>query len=184
MVLKKQTVWLLTMLSLMLVLGVYYAYPGNQNAADEGTDPIASEEAGVEVEVNEDGTVDDDMIASLSGNDNYTEARLKLNEARHKEAEQYTREASAEDSSAEEAVAANDKSIEILAVGDNEQMLESLLRADGYNDALVMSEADSVQIMVQAESLSKAEANSIMQLAKEHLQTTADISVHLDQIAE
>ncbi|SDC04583.1 SpoIIIAH-like family protein [Shouchella lonarensis] len=191
MVLKKQTVWLLTMLSLMLVLGAYYVLqergPNSSLVGSLEEQKENGEDTDVTINVDEEGNIaenDADIISDISGHVNFTEARLKMDEARSKKAEEYSRKASDDQASAEEKVDAYNKSLEILAISTNEEMLESLIRAEGYHDALVMSQEDKVKVMVQAESLTPAQALDIMQLAEEQLQTTSAVSVQFEPMSK
>src|SRR5690625_5775849 len=83
--LKKQTVWLLTMLSLMIVLSVYYmtsdtqediAYidDGEIDSAETTTDPLEGDEAEGAAEVNE--------IENLGQDELFTTIRMELQNER------------------------------------------------------------------------------------------------------
>ncbi|MFS0787227.1 SpoIIIAH-like family protein [Shouchella sp. 1P09AA] len=172
MVLKKQTVWLLTMLSLMLVLGAYYVINDSDDQASSGSMMDEARQIVDELGEEEGEDANDDLLSQVSGSDTMTEARLKRDEVRLKEAEQFSREASSEESSADEVVEANDRALDVLAFTDVEEQLEELIKEIGYSDALVMTADDKVEIMVQADALSKTEALTIMSLAREELSLT------------
>lgn len=97
MALKKQTVWLLTMLSLIIVLSVYYVSSGNTNLALTDDEPATEEnvtndeENQIEVQVTQDGEVEG--ILEVTGEDNvadyFTDARMQIEVSRAKQAEQY-----------------------------------------------------------------------------------------------
>ncbi|WP_059103300.1 SpoIIIAH-like family protein [Shouchella shacheensis] len=192
MVLKKQTVWLLTMLSLMIVLSVYYftpdTNPGDSVAFDESEEAneesaVGEDELETSLEVNEEGEVEGDeegALSEISGSVSFTEARMQLEETRSKRAEEFTRAAASEDATAEEQVEAHDKSMEILAVSHDEEVLESLIKAEGYQDALVMTHEDQVQILVQADELTKSQAAQIMAMAEDRLGSQSDVSVQIE----
>ncbi|MEK4565572.1 SpoIIIAH-like family protein [Alkalihalobacillus sp. FSL R5-0424] len=185
MALKKQTVWLLTMLSLIIVLSVYYVSSGNTNLALTDEEPKTEENAAtddenqIEVQVTQDGDVEG--ILEVTGEDNvanyFTEARMQLEVSRAKQAEQYMEKSAAPDATAEEKVEARDKSMAILNLTQSEETLESLVKAKGYDHVLVVSEDSKVQIMVDADELTSAEANDIILLAKEQLGQANNVSV-------
>ncbi|MBM0067662.1 SpoIIIAH-like family protein [Alkalicoccobacillus gibsonii] len=185
MALKKQTVWLLTMLSLIIVLSVYYVSSGNTNLALTDDEPATEENAAsdgenqIEVQVTQDGEVEG--ILEVTGEDNvanyFTEARMQVVESRAKLAEQYMETSAAPDATAEEKVEARDKSMEIMNLTQNEETLESLLKTKGYENVLVISEESKVQVMVDADELTSAEANDIILLAKEQLGQANNVSV-------
>ena len=59
-----------------------------------------------------------------------------------------------------------------------EQMLESLIRAEGYDDALVRVEGEKVKITVKSDKEhSKAAANSIIKLVKKDIGNTNYVAV-------
>lgn len=185
MALKKQTVWLLTMLSLIIVLSVYYVSSGNTNLALTDDEPATEENVTndednqIEVQVTQDGEVEG--ILEVTGEDNvadyFTDARMQLEVSRAKQAEQYMEKSAAPDATAEEKVEARDKSMAIMTLTQSEETLESLVKAKGYDNVLVVSEDSKVQIMVDADELTSAEANDIILLAKEQLGQENNVSV-------
>lgn len=180
MALKKQTVWLLTMLSLIIVLSVYYVTSGTTDFAAPGEE---EQETGapdqIEIELTEDGKVPEGSLEvnGQSVAETFAEARISKEEARSKLAEQYRDESASQDASPEEQVAARDKSMEILSLTQSEEQLESLVKAKGYENVLVISEDSKVQIMVDAKELTSAQANDIIMLAKEQLGSANNVSV-------
>jgi stage III sporulation protein AH len=190
MVLKKQTVWLLTMLSLIFVLSVYYisspqapgedvAFVDEGQQAEEGTD--AAEVVNVAEEFNmsteEAEVTESGMISSIANNETFAAIRLQLQEARDKMAEEYTRIIGSSDSPADLVVQAHDKNIELQHLAQKEATLETLIMTKGYKDVLVMAEQDDVQIIVQAEELSKAETVEIMNMAANQLGQEKQVKV-------
>jgi len=189
MLLKKQTVWLLTMLSLVVVLTVYYTTSPEQTnefAATEKaqTDDTAKENAaGTE---NAEGTADtkttDDgsSVSTVASDEVFEEMRLQLDEQRSKEEEQLT-ETISEAKTAEEKSAAQDKIDEIRTLSDNEKMVETLIKAENYNDVLVRTVEGKVNVTVKAEELSAEAANDIVQLVRENMnQPNAFVAVTFD----
>lgn len=177
MVLKKQTVWLLTMLSLMLVLGIYYVSMETQERAGSPE----TEEVVDLGDTDEASTDEAEQITAMSGNESMTEARLKRDVDRSKESEDYIKEATNEESSAEEKVEANDKSLEVLAITQVERELETTLIEEGYEDVFVRTDSamSQVHITVQSsmEESSRTEALTIMSMAREKLSLSAEAEI-------
>ncbi len=189
MLLKKQTVWLLTMLSLVVVLTVYYTTSPEQTNEFAATEKAQTEDtakenaAGTE---NAEGTADtkatDDgsSVSTVASDEVFEEMRLQLDEQRSKEEEQLT-ETISEAKTAEEKSAAQDKIDEIRTLSDNEKMVETLIKAENYNDVLVRTVEGKVNVTVKAEELSAEAANDIVQLVRENLnQPNAFVAVTFD----
>ncbi|MCM2674976.1 SpoIIIAH-like family protein [Alkalicoccobacillus plakortidis] len=180
MALKKQTVWLLTMLSLIIVLSVYYVTSGTTNLALQDNDQQTEETSDdIDVQVTQDGDLEG--ILEVTGDDsladNFVEARLQVTDARAAQAERYIETSTSPDATPEEKVEARDKSMEILNLTPKEETLESLIIAKGFNNVLVISEDTKVQITVDSDELTPAQANDIILLAKEQLGQANTVSV-------
>ncbi|MBM6617335.1 SpoIIIAH-like family protein [Bacillus suaedaesalsae] len=179
MLLKKQTVWLLTMLSLVVVLSVYYVTsPENKTdnlAFVENDKETAAEETKAEeskatetgTEEAEDGTV----ISSIQSDELFATLRLEMDEQRSKLIEQLQTTMAATDVSAEQKSKAYDQMIEVQAASSKERVLETLILAESkeYKDVLVRADGDKVKIVVRSEKHSAKEANKIIQLVREEL---------------
>ncbi|MCL7746140.1 SpoIIIAH-like family protein [Halalkalibacter alkaliphilus] len=196
MVLKKQTVWLLTMLSLIIVLSVYYVQspgpvPGEQVAFDElqedsdmDLEEMAEGDAN-EVVVNiaeeldeaEAEETDSGVISSISTNEAFATIRMELQASRDRMAEEYTQIVASQDASAEMKSQAHDKSIELQRLSQKEHQLETLIIAKGFEDALVMAEEDQVRVIIQTEELSREQANEILSMTYDHLGSNNTVTV-------
>ncbi|WP_332632320.1 SpoIIIAH-like family protein [Halalkalibacter flavus] len=198
MVLKKQTVWLLTMLSLIIVLSVYYVQspgpvPGEQVAFDELQEDsdmaleemeegdanevvvnIAEELDEAEAEAEE---TDSGVISSISTNEAFATIRMELQASRDRMAEEYTQIVASQDASAEMKSQAHDKSIELQRLSQKEHQLETLIIAKGFEDALVMAEEDQVRVIIQTEELSREQANEILSMTYDHLGSNNTVTV-------
>ncbi|MFC0561619.1 SpoIIIAH-like family protein [Halalkalibacter alkalisediminis] len=196
MVLKKQTVWLLTMLSLIIVLSVYYVSsptaPGEEIAfVDEGqeeqeldfdieelTNGDANEVVvNIAEELDEAEETESGMISSITTNEAFASIRMELQASRDRMVEEYTNIRASADASAEEKIDAHEKSMELQRLGQKEYQLETLIIAKGFEDALVLAEDNKVRVIVQTEELSAAEANEILSLTLNHLGTQSDVTV-------
>ncbi|WP_276734536.1 stage III sporulation ratchet engulfment protein SpoIIIAH [Bacillus sp. (in: firmicutes)] len=211
--LKKQTVWLLTMLSLVVVLSVYYIMsPESKNAVQMKSEKSASdsgevatekapakqdtkEKSGTETETEkEDGTkgtkdssADKETSAEASekgtvvtetaDDDLFTTYRLDLEDARSKEREELNAIVSSDDATAKEKSEAYDKMTALSEVEGTEKQLETLIKTQGYEDALVNAEGDKINITVKADKHSKSKATAIIDLVAKEIKTMKDVAV-------
>ena len=211
--LKKQTVWLLTMLSLVVVLSVYYIMSpdskiavqmqSEKSASDSGE--VATEKApakqdtkeksGTETEKGkEDGTkgtkdssADKETSAEASekgtvvtetaDDDLFTTYRLDLEDARSKEREELNAIVSSDDATAKEKSEAYDKMTALSEVEGTEKQLETLIKTQGYEDALVNAEGDKINITVKSDKHSKSKATAIIDLVAKEIKTMKDVAV-------
>ncbi|MEC2402019.1 stage III sporulation ratchet engulfment protein SpoIIIAH [Bacillus subtilis] len=211
--LKKQTVWLLTMLSLVVVLSVYYIMsPESKNAVEMQSEKSASdsgevatekapakqdtkEKSGTETEKGkEDGTkgtkdssADKETSAEASekgtvvtetaDDDLFTTYRLDLEDARSKEREELNAIVSSDDATAKEKSEAYDKMTALSEVEGTEKQLETLIKTQGYEDALVNAEGDKINITVKSDKHSKSKATAIIDLVAKEIKTMKDVAV-------
>ncbi|WP_100373437.1 SpoIIIAH-like family protein [Bacillus sp. FJAT-45037] len=189
MVLKKQTVWLLTMLSLIVVLSAYYfmtpttmtediAFVDDQEVVENQEVTGDSEDVVVNV-VEEFETVDEATgeevdsttteVNSMNSGEFFATMRIELQESRDRMAEEYTKIQAASDVPAEKVVEAHENSMELLALSQHESMLETLIKTKGYSDVLVMAEGEEVKVIVQTEELSSAQTVEIMDMVADQL---------------
>ncbi|MFP7493672.1 SpoIIIAH-like family protein [Terribacillus saccharophilus] len=172
--LKKQTVWLLTMLSLLIVLSVYYMTSPNgdelafinDNPEENGTSTAAGDsdgsgDSGSGEEGEKDVTTEpanvDELFASIRMQtmDQRSEAKTRLEEI----------VASSSTSTDEKNEAVNQ--IELMEqYASKETILEdSIIAEKNYEEVLVRAEEGHVQITVKSDKMTAQEANSIMQMA-------------------
>ncbi|RWZ60112.1 SpoIIIAH-like family protein [Halobacillus fulvus] len=163
---KKQTVWLLTMLSLLIVLSVYYmTSPDNGEMAFIQEEEWAemTEEAGT-MEAAEDGTV----ISQLSTDELFAAIRLEQQNKRDQLQEQLSEIVASSSFSTEEKNEALEKMETLKETQSKEAILENTIQASvPYDDVLVRAEEDVVYVTVQAEELSKTETNQIIQMVSD-----------------
>ncbi|WP_077621611.1 SpoIIIAH-like family protein [Sediminibacillus massiliensis] len=171
--LKKQTVWLLTMLSLMIVLSVYYmSSPNNEELAIIDTFNSGEEDQatsggadGENAEMLEEG---ESVISQTSSEELFASIRMDIEDERSVKKEQLEGIVASSTASTEEVNAAYEEMKKLEEVSTKELVLEeSIVAENGYDDVLVRSEEDEVVVTVQAAELSKTEANNIIQMAKD-----------------
>lgn len=189
--LKKQTVWLLTMLSLLIVLSVYYMSSTNDDdlAYMNTDDPTSNETTSDETSVLEDETDSDDIVVEniepYNHDELFTTIRLELqNERSMKKDVLKDIVASGSASTDEKNEALND--IELLdQLTSKEMILQDTILAstDRYADVLVRfddhqeSEQKKVHVHVKVDELSKEEVINIMQMVRDEFgQVTVDVN--------
>ncbi|MBT2574472.1 SpoIIIAH-like family protein [Bacillus sp. ISL-51] len=213
--LKKQTVWLLTMLSLVVVLSVYYIMsPESKNAvqmkSEKSSGEIATEKTPAKEETKEKsepemekedgtkGTKDskdskgkkedketsaeasekDGTVVTQTADDNlFTAYRMELEDARSKEREQLNSIVSSDDATAKEKSEAYDKMTALSDAEGTEKQLETLIKTQGYKDALVNAEGDKINITVKSDKHSNAKASAIIDLVAKEIKTMKDVAV-------
>lgn len=160
MLLKKQTVWLLTMLSLVVVLSVYYITSpeqSGQNLANTTEETEKSNETAASESAD-----DSAVITNASGDEMFEALRLKLNDERSKMIEELTAKMANTELPAEEISAAKDQIDQLDALAKKEEMLETLIRAMNYEDVLVRADGKNVVVTIKAKELSRTAANDII----------------------
>ncbi|SEN22819.1 SpoIIIAH-like family protein [Lihuaxuella thermophila] len=185
MTMNKQTVWLVTMLTLMVVLSAYYIVTGpvepvGQPAAklNEG----AKDEAGVKVDIKNidtasQGAKTQEMLDKA--NDDYFVAyQLQRNTLRQKMTEDYMKVLTNPDASKEQLEEARNKIDELMKVDKQETVLEELIRQEGFKDAVVITGDSHVDVIVQSDKLTSSQAVKLISLVKQHLSVAPlDVSV-------
>ncbi|WP_100010699.1 SpoIIIAH-like family protein [Lentibacillus sediminis] len=168
--LKKQTVWLLTMLSLMIVLSVYYmtsdsddlAYIGN----GDSNEAVAPEQEEEDSEGAEDANVED--IANTGQDELFASLRLEIQDERGMKKERLSdivASASASTTEKDEALQEIDA---LESASTAETVIEETIMAGApYEDVLVRSDEDNVHVHVKADELSKTEVVNIMQMVRD-----------------
>lgn len=177
--LKKQTIWLLTMLSLMIVLSVYYMMPNKSDLAfinDEQTDDVdqitsTDGATDAETEVSDIQNVDPDEL--------FTTIRMQLQDERSVMTSNYQDIVNSSSSSIDEKNEAFDNIHSIGQTETKESILESSILSitDDYHEVLVRAEEDIVHVHVKVNELSNEEAVQIMQLVKDEFgEKTVDVN--------
>ncbi|PYZ94350.1 mutants block sporulation after engulfment [Salipaludibacillus keqinensis] len=185
MILKRQTVWLLTMLSLIVVLSVYYMtmdrFQDQQTAgSDMGEEASLDEDVEfewiegeditfVELENVEEVLGDVAFSSQVDAEEMFETIRLQRQDARGRLNEEYKSVIASTETDPEIQVDALEKIESLQVVSQKEEMIETIIRSKGYEDALVMSDNNQVNIYVKASDLTKEQAVELNQLAYEHL---------------
>jgi stage III sporulation protein AH len=181
MVLKKQTVWLLTMLSLVIVLSVYYITSPSQGPGQFATTGDSEEELsgedlqnvesqavnGIDVSIEE--IEGDTATSGISTDQLFTAIRMEVDEQRSELKADLQAITVSANASAEEKSEALDKIQQLHELAAKEDILEQLIVADEkYSDALVRANENDVRVIVKAnDQLSNTDANDIMRLVRD-----------------
>lgn len=169
---KKQTVWLLTMLSLMIVLSVYYilsppedgdiAFKENQNENEqfEQNDQSLNDLNTDEAEVTN--------ITNRGQDELFTMMRMEVQNDRSMSKERYNDIVKSSSATAEEKNDALNNMQEIDEITTKETILQEKIMSgtDKYDDVFVRHDQSKVHVHVLVDDLSKQEANHIMQLVR------------------
>ncbi|GAA0443643.1 SpoIIIAH-like family protein [Lentibacillus halophilus] len=186
--LKKQTVWLLTMLSLMIVLSVYYmTSPSSGDLAYLPEDDDSAEETASDASENDDTDKNDsganvDDISNLEENQLFTSIRMEIREERSAAKERLDDVVASSSASMDEKNEAKNKINRMEEISRKEKMLEqSIIASADYNDVLVRHEDDQVFVHVKdKENLSNSEVVNMMQMVRDEF---GNIEVKVDNQA-
>lgn len=176
--LKKQTVWLLTMLSLLIVLSVYYMTSPDQDQVafieednQEQNNPAETEtnkQLDTSDIMNEEGMDENTVISEISTDDLFTAIRMEIQAERDQIKEQLSEIVASKNVSPEEKNKAMEKMRELQEVATKESILQQTIMAEkNYSDVLVRAEENVVHVTVKANELSKTDANHIMQMVRD-----------------
>ncbi|MFC4388565.1 SpoIIIAH-like family protein [Gracilibacillus marinus] len=170
--LKKQTVWLLTMLSLMVVLSVYYL-----NAPKQGDLAFNNEQDNVSTELldqetNTSGVTDlseEVDTSSISTDEQFAAVRLEVMNQRSLEKERLESIVASAEATSEEKNIAYEAMKEMEVMESKEAILEDTIKSiNGYDHVLVRNVSNNnIVVTVQTDTLSKKEANRIIQQTKD-----------------
>ncbi|WLR49740.1 SpoIIIAH-like family protein [Bacillus tianshenii] len=193
--LKKQTVWLLTMLSLVVVLSVYYVtspqqqiseeFAATEQAQDEQAEAMPAEATKTEATENNEQPAEqssgietvveevqegDSVASSVSTDDLFTSLRMELDDQRSKMKEELQAVVASTNVTAEKRSEALDKIEQINEVSNKEAILETMIKAnEKYSDVLVKTNEDEVKVIVKATKKSEASANELMQMVRDEM---------------
>lgn len=177
MVLRKQTIWLLTMLTLMVVLSGYYLVnpPEEVNLADvEGTiesDPAEKSDTDW-VETFTDMNKDYEEMTESSGSalDFFINYRIERDNLRYEMLEKYESLMSSSESTAQTVAEAQTNWDELQDFAMAEMQIEQMIKAEGYEEAVLMKDKDGVTVVVRSDdALENEDVVKIIHLVRNHL---------------
>jgi stage III sporulation protein AH len=178
--LKKQTVWLLTMLSLVVVLSVYYVTTPegtNENVAFVNQTKEKTTETNGNTKVTVEETEDGKVTSGIASDDLFTALRLQIEDERSKLREELNAIVASAEATAEEKSEALDKIQKLADISEKEAVLETLIKSKGYEEVLVRVDGEEVKVTVKAKEHSKQAANEIIQLVAKEVGEAQDVAV-------
>ncbi|WCK53148.1 SpoIIIAH-like family protein [Aneurinibacillus sp. Ricciae_BoGa-3] len=175
MVLKKQTVWLLSMLTVLVVLSAYYLVQGpNSQLTSKGKQSALPADIKLDaaVKTKEDTNKPPVMTAS---DDYFVSSRMKRNDEQGQEMDKYLevmQSGTAQPTAVEQAKKKYD---ELASLQDTETQVEELIKSAGnFKNAIVIAKDDMVRVIVQAQSLKPEKAVEIISLVKQHMKVSGN----------
>jgi len=171
---KKRTVWMLTLLSLVAVISVYYVNEPN-NMPFDGL-AIFSDETLEQMTVEEEGT-DESVTPVYAESALFEEMRMEVQNERSQLKEQLTSRIASNELTADEVNDAYNAMDDLTVRDSTEAMLEMLIRSLGYSDALVQTDAGTVDVMVISDEQGKAQANEIIHIVKTQWEDAKKVKV-------
>lgn len=182
MLLKKQTVWLLTMLSLVVVLSVYYITSpetkSNDLAAVEQKAKDQVDQSQTKTKTKTETKGGKTVVSQVAGDEEFDTLRMKLEEARSEQKAELTAVVGSTDLPPEERSKAMDQMQKLSQTAQKEEILETLIRTMGYEDALVRADGSKVRVTVKSKKKpSPTAANEIMLKVKNEIGETNYVAV-------
>lgn len=204
MLLKKQTVWLLTMLSLVVVLSVYYLTSPesteetatteqqlnnneNENAAVMDDKSNSESEPATESDTKDESQTDSSVdpktdsneatVKITSGDEEFEALRIQIEEERAKLNEELTNKVGNTNLSTDEINKAYEAMEQLSESKVEENILEGMIVSMNYDAALVRVDGKDVKVTVKAEEHSPADANKIIRLVRGEIEDANDIFV-------
>ncbi|CAH0246191.1 MULTISPECIES: SpoIIIAH-like family protein [Peribacillus] len=189
MLLKKQTVWLLTMLSLVVVLSVYYLTAPEENAADMTATEQKEENKTESKTENKADTKEENKSeketskntegssVTIASGDEFESLRMQIEDERAKLNEELTAKMGNTELSAEERDEAYAKIEQLSETKVKENIIENLIVAMDYNAALVRVDGTDVKVSVKADKQTKTEANNIIRLVRKEVSDAQNVVV-------
>ena len=181
MLLKKQTVWLLTMLSLVVVLSVYYITSPEQKSNDLAAIQQGAKDQNqgkTKTEAKTGANEDKTIVSTVAGDEAFEELRLKLDDLRSQQQEDLTTELASTDLPAVQRSKVKDQMDKLNQTAQKEEILETLIKTMGYEDALVRADGEEVRVTVKSKKKpSASEANKIILQVKKEIGETNYVAV-------
>ncbi|MUV39675.1 Stage III sporulation protein AH [Lentibacillus sp. JNUCC-1] len=185
--LKKQTVWLLTMLSLMIVLSVYYIMADpDESAFDPSGDDITESETaapgtdGDDTEATDSEDVDVENTSAADSNELFTMLRMEIQDERSMKKDRLKDIVTSSSASIDEKNQAFETMDHLDETSKKEAVLEKLIgaEAENYKDVFVRSDDDKVDVHVMGTELSREEVINIMKMVEDEF---GEVTVNVNQ---
>ncbi|WCN38927.1 SpoIIIAH-like family protein [Aneurinibacillus uraniidurans] len=179
MVLKKQTVWLLSMLAILVVLSAYYLVQGPAEQVpmatgqmnDQGALPAGDgKDNGIKVSTKQVTPQADGVPVASPSDDYFIGYKMQRDAQQEQELGRYMEVMTNANTKPTEKADAKKNYDELSARKDNQDQIEELVKAIGsYKDVVVIAKDDMVRVLVQTDNLKKDKAVEIINLVREHM---------------
>lgn len=191
MLLKKQTVWLLTMLSLVVVLSVYYitspdpksssnATAVGQGAQNNAGNKPANTNNQANTQASSSGKT---VVTNVTGSEDFDAIRLQMEDERSQEKDELESVVASTDLPADKRSQAIDQMQKLTETAQKEEILETLIKTMGYEDALVRANGEKVNITVKSNKQhSPSAANDIIQLVRKEISDANYVAVEFQPV--
>ncbi|RAL26567.1 SpoIIIAH-like family protein [Thermoflavimicrobium daqui] len=176
---NKQTVWLVTMLTLMVVLSAYYIATGPVEPAEKIAKDLDMKNNQIQVDIKAldqpaSTNKEKEDLKGKSESDYFVAYQLQRNTLRGKMTEEYMKVLSNPNSSKQAIKEAEAKLNQLSQVDKQENVLEELIRKKGYRDAVVITNDEHIDVIVQCDNLTKAQAVELISLVKQQMNMAAN----------
>lgn len=180
---NKQTVWLVTMLTLMVVLSAYYIVTGPVEPADQAMEPddeMTTDLGKIEVKTKAKGEADEEKdeekdndqepsLDSNAGSDYFIGYNLQRSALRSKLAEEHMKVLTDPEASKEALKEAQAKLDQLTQVDKEESVLEELIRGEGFRDAVVITNDAHIDVIVQADELTSKQVVKLVSMVRKQM---------------
>lgn len=171
MVLKKQTVWLLSMLTILVVLSAYYLVQGPSQqvpVALNGKQAVPTD-SNLDAAVQIKQTTEKAPITTPT-DDYFISSKMQRDAQQEQEMDQFMEVISNGNAKPTVIAQAKKKYDELSSLYDNQTQVEELVKSVGhYKDALVIAKDDMVRVIVQANALTPDKVVEIISLVKQNM---------------
>ncbi len=167
---NKQSLWFLTLFSLILVLSVYYiTMPNDLLIASNSTDTL-----------DEESIDDEDTVVEITNSDTLTALRVSLDEERDKEKEELETTISSEDATTDEKNNAYEQLKYLSVIEGEEEKLEKLIKKEYNLDSFVKIDNNTITVVAAKKKHDVTLANNIMRTIQGEYDTKKTITVKFE----
>jgi len=165
---NRQTLWLVTMLSLMVVLSAYYMLTGPVEPATQTSQKLPKDGVKVDLKSMSKEQKEQAVSSNLGKRDFFMHYHLQRDTLRSKMTEDYMRILSNPNATKEELKEAEAKINQLMKIDKQESTAEEMIRREGFRDAVVINNQQHVDVIVQADQLSEEQVVSIISMIGQH----------------
>lgn len=173
MILKKQTVWLLSMLAILVVLSGYYLVEGPNGTTPtstqnkEGTNPADKPDVNVNTK---EVTPNTATPSSTTTDDYFISYKMNRDAKQEMELDRFMEVMTNNNAKTDLRDEAKKKYEELEALRNQQSEVEELIKQAGnYKDVIVVAQDNMVRVIVQAKSLKSDKVVEIINIVKQHM---------------